>query len=811
VERLLRRAGLRNQEATRYARLSAMVAALIVLGVAGVYFQRAFRGDRDRRAASPTVPSEVQQQSANFSYSDVEQGRTIFTLRASHATQFKEQNRALLENVWITIYGRDGNRNDNIHTRRCNYEPNSGGIRCEGEVELDIQDANAASGKSPASPLSQRLKVKTNDLIFNRQTGQASTSAPVEFSFAQGQGRGVGISYSTHDSIVHIDRNVQFDLKPSDSSAGLPVTATGSSLEIRRDDRLVVLAGPATVRQGDRDLSAGKISIILDKEYRAQEIVAEDHPSIQGHGGSSRSSVSAGKFEALLNPQGGVASLVADGNVAGMRHSAAGTDRFIADHVGFAMAPGQNLIGQMTAMGGVAAQSQQGGDSRMLKTEALKVNFSPSEHPQQRRSAAQRSHRSAEQQKIESAETLAPATIESTAGNETTHLSAKKFFAQFSANGRLDKLLGHEGVEVRRQVGHGIAQLSSSEELVATFSSNGEWDSIDESGRVHFVQADREGNAAKARMSRVTGLVTLEGAPVLSDSMSRTTAGSVTINQQSGNIHAAGGVVSTYIPPASGMSAPISLGAGAAHVAADSLEGSSSSGQVTYSGHARLWQGQSLLEAEQIQIWRDEKKMEAQGQVVAVFEQAPGAGPSFAMLASKTPVSTAKLTLWQVRAPSLTYWSDQGKAHLEGGVAASSSQGSLEARTLDVFLSAEPGAAAPAPASNTATPASAAIAKVASGNRAPGAFAAESRGLSRILAQGAVIVRQGDRRGAADQAEYTAADQKFVLSGGQPMITDASTDTTTVGRSLTFFVASDTILIDSQVGLRTLTKHRVEK
>jgi lipopolysaccharide export system protein LptA len=71
-------------------------------------------------------------------------------------------------------------------------------------------------------------------------------------------------------------------------------------------------------------------------------------------------------------------------------------------------------------------------------------------------------------------------------------------------------------------------------------------------------------------------------------------------------------------------------------------------------------------------------------------------------------------------------------------------------------------------------------------------------------------VRQGDRRGKAEQAEYTAADGKFVLSGGNPIITDASSDTTT-GHSLTFFVANDTILIDSQEGSRTLTKHRVEK
>jgi lipopolysaccharide export system protein LptA len=71
-------------------------------------------------------------------------------------------------------------------------------------------------------------------------------------------------------------------------------------------------------------------------------------------------------------------------------------------------------------------------------------------------------------------------------------------------------------------------------------------------------------------------------------------------------------------------------------------------------------------------------------------------------------------------------------------------------------------------------------------------------------------VRQGERRGTAEEAVYTAADQKFVLSGGEPTISDANSDTTT-GHSLTFFVANDTILIDSQEGTRTLTKHRVEK
>ena len=69
---------------------------------------------------------------------------------------------------------------------------------------------------------------------------------------------------------------------------------------------------------------------------------------------------------------------------------------------------------------------------------------------------------------------------------------------------------------------------------------------------------------------------------------------------------------------------------------------------------------------------------------------------------------------------------------------------------------------------------------------------------------------QGERRAIAEHGEYTAADGKFVMSGGTPTIFDASEGTTT-GHQLTFFLADATIIVDSENGSRTLTKHRVEK
>jgi lipopolysaccharide export system protein LptA len=455
-----------------------------------------------------------------------------------------------------------------------------------------------------------------------------------------------------------------------------------------------------------------------------------------------------------------------------------------------------NLIKEMTATGGVALDSQQRADARSLRTDSLVVKFGHGAR--------------AAQQQVERAETLAPGTIETKSGDGTTILRAKKFVAQFGSNGRMEKLQGRSGAEVRRQTGTVAPQIITAAELAATFDAKGEWNMLDESGSVHFQQADKQASAAHGRIIRATDTITLDGSPVLSDAASRTTvAGNVTINQKSGEVKTSGAVVSTYLASARGGS-NVNLGSGPAHISADSLTGSTTTGHAIYSGHARLWQDQSLLNAEQIEVWREEKKLQAKGHVVAMFPQAPGqAGPTFGPAPRKSSVPAAGTpsaalsgtnsgpVLWEIHAPLLTYWSDLGKAHLEGGVTAASQQGEMTSRTLDVFLSpAGPVSGAPA-----------ALARASHG--APGT-AGGGRQLSRALALGNVVVRQGDRRGVAEQGEYLAADGKFVLSGGQPTITDASSDTTT-GHSLTFFVANDTILIDSQEGSRTLTKHRVEK
>ena len=121
--------------------------------------------------------------------------------------------------------------------------------------------------------------------------------------------------------------------------------------------------------------SADKITIALDENDRARNSLAEGHPQLHASEGGGKISVTATRFEGALNADGQVENVVADGNVIGMRESPKDSDRFSAGHVEFAMLPGKNLIRDMTATGDVIAESQQGADSRVLKTAALRVKF----------------------------------------------------------------------------------------------------------------------------------------------------------------------------------------------------------------------------------------------------------------------------------------------------------------------------------------------------------------------------------------------------------------------------------------------------
>jgi lipopolysaccharide export system protein LptA len=264
----------------------------------------------------------------------------------------------------------------------------------------------------------------------------------------------------------------------------------------------------------------------------------------------------------------------------------------------------------------------------------------------------------------------------------------------------------------------------------------------------------------------------LTGQALARDESSETRAAKITFHQGTGDIDAEGHVRSTDLGQ---KKATISLSPVPANITAERMSGNSKAGRAVYTGHARMWQGPSVLEAKSIELVRDSRELHANGDVRAVFpQQNTGSSPS---------ADGKQAAIWRISCGTLTYWDAENRAHLEQNVVAQSADERMRAPVLDLyFVRATDG--------KTGEPGTAQI--------------------SRAVGTGGVVVEQGDRRGTAERGVYTASDSKFVLSGGTPTVYDA-TEGTTTGRELTFNIADDTIIVDSGNGMRTLTKHRVQK
>jgi lipopolysaccharide export system protein LptA len=304
---------------------------------------------------------------------------------------------------------------------------------------------------------------------------------------------------------------------------------------------------------------------------------------------------------------------------------------------------------------------------------------------------------------------------------------------------------------------------------------------MDLQGGVKLKEADRSGQAEHAVFVRATQTALLTGKAVARDATTETQAPRITFSQATGDIHAEGGVRSTDF---SAKSSALQLAPIPVNISADSMQGNAKTGRALYTGNARLWQGDSVMEADSMELLREAKVLNATGHVRAVFPQATSPA---SLQNPGAPPASRKAKLWHVTAGTLNYRDAESIAHLEKNVVAQSTEQTMRGSAVDLYFTRSGTAGTAAPSSP------------------PGA-----QQISRAVGTGGVVVEQGTRKATAERGDYSAVDGKFVMTGGTPTIYDASEGTTT-GRQLTFFLADDTIIVDSENGSRTLTKHRVEK
>jgi lipopolysaccharide export system protein LptA len=800
---------MKRSEAARYARWSATLALLLALATVAVYVRHKAMARVQKRRAPPAAPLNVERQSNGLTFSKVDGDRKIFTVEASKSTEFRNQEASLLEEVKIIIFGQQGDRHDVIRTHSCQYAKGTGAINCSGAVQIELETAAQAElakkrgAEETAGPMGH---VETRNVTFDQASGTARTGERVTFKFPEGSGEAMGVEYNSQLGTMKLLHDVKMTLIQSGGPAGTSgqeVHVIGASLDFDRDTRLLYLEGPAHAQTQTAQLDAGEMTLNLDEDFRAQKLLAT--AGVHGTRPHAVSSAASGPLEltadvltAWFDQDGGLKKLDAAGKVEGSRKTGAEDEDFTAENSSVELWPEISQPKLITMDGGVILKtSAKTGQIRMLETNKARMEFTQGsdDKPSQPKKA----------------ETLASGTIQwtdaqangqGTDGTEAgkdkaarTKLNADKFVLDFTA-GKATQLAASGNVQTQRDLPGVPSQITTAKRGVAHLLVNGGWSQIELNENVKFKEGERSGQADHAVAVSASQVTTLSGQAIVRDASTETRAANIVFMQATGDIRAEGGVRSRTFS-ARGAALPVSgtpqvsgttpqFSSGPANITAEKMQANAKSGRALYSGNARLWQGDSVLEADSIELLQKSRQLNAVGKVRSVFPQAAGHDPTGSPTVNK---SRKKPSLWHIASDTLTYLDLENRAHLEGNVVVQSDVQRMRSDSLDLYFSRGNIAGATEKGSDNA---------------------AGAQQISRAVGTGGVVVDEQTRKATAERAEYTAVDGKFVMSGGTPTLFDGTQGTTT-GRQLTFFLADDTIIVDSEKGSRTLTKHQVQK
>ena len=748
-------------EISRLRRWIAIAAITLTLAVAGIYFYSQQRVQNALNQVPEKIGLDIQQTAHGFTISKSEQGRTLFKVQASKAVQFKQGGKAELHDVTITLFGRDSSRFDQIYGATFDYDPQSGDVVGRGEVQIDLQsnpEGVTKPDQSPPKELKNPIHLKTTELAFNQKTGNASTREKVDFYISGATGSAVGVDYAANTSVLTLQSQVNIVFS---GSTGATVTAIHGT--ITKDPHLVVLDLPH-LQTHSQQSDADQATLFLRPDNTVERLLALGHVRVESEG-KQPAQVRSDQLEMLMGEQQNtVRTAIFSHNVqmevSGTQPMQGSAGRAILHFVG------KNQLTTVHTEENVKLTQHQkpatsSATAQDLELTAPVVDFWLT--PGNLLKRAQTSGAA----KI----TIRPAT--SSPGQETL-ITAGKFTGRFDQFGQLSSVHGAPNGRIVNENPGQTGQVSTSDTLDASFRTGVGIESIVQQGRVFYVDDERKAWADHARYTPADQMLFLTGSPRVIDGSSTTTAHTMRMNRATGDAFAEGDIRSTYSELKEQPNGALLASSSPIHVTSRSMTGHRSSAVAVYTGDARLWQDANLVKAPTIEFDRDHRSMVAEG-------------------SPTQPVSTTlvqvdkngKVTPVAITSAQLTYTDSERKAHFDGGVEAKGSDAIITSVQADVFL--QP--------------------REQGSNNQP----LEGPGkIDHIIAREHVVMTQPTRRGTGDNLVYTAADDKFVLTGGPPSIFDAERGRTT-GVSLTFFRGDDRVLVEGNDTSPTVTHTRVAR
>jgi lipopolysaccharide export system protein LptA len=306
-------------------------------------------------------------------------------------------------------------------------------------------------------------------------------------------------------------------------------------------------------------------------------------------------------------------------------------------------------------------------------------------------------------------------------------------------------------------------KVSQSAQANLNFDRAGELLTARQEGNFRYQEGLRHALAERANYDSAKKFLTLrEGKVMVWDDKARTQADEIDLYLISEESRARGHVRSTYYNPSTaGGATPFRNVKSPVFITANEAQSFYKRGEGIYTGEARAWQDDNFVKADRLELYRDDQRMVATGQVASALYQ-------------KKASETNTVPIFAT-ADQMVYSDKNRRVEYQGTVKMRQAEESLDAAQVKIWLNDT------------------------------------DNQVKKLEAYQQVVLVQPGRRGEGEQAVYTAEDQRTVLLGNLAKVVSQAQGIVT-GRRLTLLSGDDRILADDQQNSkRTRSVHTIQR
>jgi len=742
---------------TRWLFLAAIFA--IVSWVGSTYLKRkaifANEAPRPPKLLDPRFDAESD--GWHYGKFDKATGRPIWKLRAKNAIELKQPPVTQLEGVELELYNKDSTQYDLIGSAKAQFDANAKTLFSDGEADIDLNIPVEGPRRG------HMVKIRSSGISFQSETGKATTDRRTTFQFDQGSGAAMGADYDPQTRELHLHSEVSLDWRGKTVDSVPMHIEAGEAYYKERESKVILLQWSKLTR--DTLHMEGGMSVVTLDDGDVREAVLKDG---RGERDDPDRKVEFSADYLNLHFADGMVVDRINGDRNARLVSAAQTMRTTVTgnsmDLSFDTSNKDSTLTGVVSTGASTAEAvplpKPGadiGDTRILHSDTIRLKM---------RNGGK---------DIESVETAGAATIDflpNRPGQPQRWVKGDRIWITYGDDNRIQSFrtvnaLTRTEKPATPKDPKPPPALTESKEMFATFDpKTSDLARLDQKTDFRYQEGDRHARAAQAILEQDKNLMVLTGGARVWDSTGSASGDKVVMNQKSGDFTAEGHVASMHEPDKNGKSSAMLSTDEVMQARAQKMTSSDDNQKIHYEGNAVAWQGANRVEADRLDIDRDDQIMEAHGRVKSQFVDKDKKDDAESEGAVKAkPEAPPIFTV--VTAPDMVYTEESRIVTYSGGAVMKRPDMTVTAKQIRAFLK----------------------------------DADSDSSLDKTFADGTVKVvstsekLKRTRIGTSEHAEYYADDEKVILNGGQPLLVD-SVKGQTRGKQLTWFSNDDRLIVD---------------